>query len=287
MASVGDFSETGIISVIAMAYRGVLEHFIYPQTFITNTFRGISMSLLWTYLLRFCNLAVILMIIYTTLRISQKRGTELWQRLIQLLILILFPLGINFVSVMSKGMEHSLMIYSFYFVYILAIKQAEDCLPEAGQPQKPKCTPWAVVLGAVMILSWVNIVFSNQVYLKRELQENAAQSIMTRIISRVEAMDDYIPGVTPVAFTGNFESSPCMSDAGPFEDIQLYSMGRTILTYPGTNQAFLTYVLNMNVNLTHVDSADESILQMPVYPAEGSIAYVDGILVIKISEEYK
>lgn len=287
LASMGDFSETGVGAVIAMAYRSVLEHFLYPDTFITNTFRGISMSLVWTWLIRLCNLAVVCMLLFAVVRRNRMNKTNLWQKLVQLLILILFPLGVNFVGVMSKGMVHPLMVYAFYFIDISAIKLTESCLPESGDSAGSVRIPWKVVLGAVMILSWVNIVYSNQVYLKRELQENAAQSIMTRIVSRIETTGDYIPGVTPVAFTGNFESSPCISAAEPFDDIQLYSMGKTILTYPGTNQAFLTYMMNMNVNLTHVNSADETILEMPVYPAEGSIAYVDGILVIKISEEYK
>lgn len=286
LASIGDYSETGLGTVIVTAYQNVLNHFIYPETFITNTFRGVSMSLFWLYLIRLCNIAIMLMILLALVKRNRARGTTLWQKMIQLAILALFPLGINFVCVVSKGMEHPLMIYAFYFVYILAIKLTEDSSADsAGAQSKGSAgVPRTAVLVSVMILSWSNIVYANQVYLKVELQESAAQSIMTRIVYKIESMEDYIPGVTPVAFAGNFENSPILLDVAPFHDIWLYGVGKSVMTYPGTDGAFLSYVLNVNINFTQVSSEDEAVRQMPVYPAEGSVAFVDGILVIKISE---
>lgn len=286
LASVGDYSGVNLGSIIATTYQNVLNHFIYPATFITNTFHGISMSLFWIYLIRLCNIAVILMTLGVLIKINIKHKTNPLQKIIQLLIIILFPLGINFVCVISKGMEHTLMAYAFYFVYILAIKITESYLSDYGNTQNTTAVsmPWKIVLASVMILSWSNIVYSNQVYLKVELQESAAQSVMTRIVSKIESMNDYVPGVTPVAFSGNFANNPSILDVEPFDTIELYGMGKSIMTYPGTDGAFLSYVLNVNINFTQVNSEDEAIRQMPVYPAEGSIAYVDGILVVKISE---
>ncbi|MCM1542222.1 MAG: glucosyltransferase domain-containing protein [Blautia sp.] len=286
LASIGDYSQAGIGSIIAVAYRNVLEHFIYPKPFITNTFHGISMSLFWTVLIRLCNIAVVLMILLALIKVNITAKTSLWQKIVQLLIVLLFPLGINIVCVISKGMEHALMIYGFYFVYILAIKLTEDVFVRSDGTKQAKSTrvPWMIALSAVAIVSWSNIVYSNQAYLRGNLQENAAQSIMTRIVYSIESREDYVPGITPVAFAGTFENSPCISDAEPLNSLYLYGMGKTTMTYPGTDHALLSYVLNVNMNLTQVNSQDEAILQMPVYPAEGSIAYIDGVLVVKISE---
>lgn len=286
LASIGDYSQTGIGSILAVTYRNVLDHFIYPDTFITNTFRGVSMGLFWTYVLRLCNITVIFAILFALILSNIKTASKLWQKMLQLLIIILFPFGINIVCVISKGMEHSLMIYAFYFVYVLAIKLTEKFLPHSRDTGRAKRTyaPWMVALSAIAVLSWSNIVYSNQVYLRGNLQESAAHSIMTRIVYRIESREDYIPGVTPVAFAGVFESSPCISDTEPFNTLSVYGMGKTTLTYPGTDHAYLSYVMNMNLNLTQVNSQDEAIRQMPVYPAEGSIALVDGVLVVKISE---
>lgn len=286
LASMGDYSETGFGSTIAAAYRNVLDYFIYPETFITNTFRGISMSLFWLYLIRFCNLAVLLVIIAALISRNKAHKTNLWQKSIQLLIVALFPLGINFVCVISKGVEHSLMIYAFYFVYIMAVKLAECGLPHPGGTRNARnaSAPRTAILASVAVLSWANIVYSNQVYLKVELQESAAHSMMTRIVYKIESMEEYIPGVTPVAFAGNFDSSPNLLNAESFSGLLPYGVGKSVMTYPGTDGAFLSYVLNVNMNLAQVSSEDEAIRQMPVYPAEGSIAFVDGILVVKVSE---
>lgn len=286
LASMGDYSETGIGSIIAAAYQNVLNYFIYPETFVTNTFRGVSMSLFWLYLIRFCNIAIFLIIILALIHMNKSHKTNLWQKFVQLLLIALFPLGINFVCVASKGMEHPLMIYAFYFVYVAAIKLTENFLSDFGNTPIAKSisAPRLAVLAFVAILSWSNIVYSNQVYLKVELQESAAQSMMTRIVYKIESMEEYIPGVTPVAFSGNFDSSPNLLNGEPFNNILTYGVGKSVMTYPGTDAAFLSYVLNVNMNLTQISSEDEAIRQMPVYPAEGSIAFVDGILVVKISE---
>ena len=286
LASVGDYSTESIGTVIATTYQNVFLFFLYPETFITNTFNGISTSLFWGYLLRLCNVVILLMILFALLNINLRHKTSLWQKMVQLLIIAVFPLGINFVCFVSKGMEHSLMIYAFVFVYVLAIKITEKNFLDTGDMQKGKrvYVPWKIVLATVMILSWSNIVYSNQVYLKKDLQESAAQSMMTRIVYKIESMEGYIPGETPVAIAGNFQNSPCILDVEPFKEIVVYGMGKSVMTYPGTDYAFLSYVLNININFTQVNNQDEVIRNMPVYPAEGSVAYVDGILVVKVSE---
>lgn len=286
MDSIGDYSETGLGSIIVTAYQNVLNYFIYPESFVTNTFRGISMSLFWSWLIRFCNLAILLIIISALISMNKRRKTNVWQKAVQLLIIALFPLGVNFVCIVSKGVDHALMIYAFYFVYIAAVKLVDNYFtnPKNTQKTKSDAALRMATLASVAIISWSNIVYSNQVYLKVELQDSAAHSIMTRIVYKIESMEEYIPGVTPVAFSGNFDNSPNLLNAEPFNEISLYGVGKSVMTYPGTDSAYLSYILNVNMNIAQVNNEDEIIRQMPVYPAEGSIAFVDGILVVKISE---
>lgn len=97
-------------------------------------------------------------------------------------------------------------------------------------------------------------------------------------------MPGYIPGTTPVAISGYFEGSPYLTDLSGFEDVTTYAMGKTSLTYQGTDYAMIIYYLGIDMNLTRVDASIEEIQQMPVYPAEGSISVVDGVIVIKVSE---
>ena len=134
------------------------------------------------------------------------------------------------------------------------------------------------------LLIWEHFIYANQVYLKKSLQEKAAYSLITRIVTDVEDTPGYMPGITPVAISGYFEGSLCLTELWGFEDVTAYAMGKTSLTYQGTDYSMLTYYLSTNMNLTRVDSSADAIRQMPVYPAKGSISMVDGVLVIKVSD---
>lgn len=286
MSSLGDYSDVSIGSLIATTYTNVFNYFIHPETFTTIPFRGVSLSIFWVYILRFCNIAVFVMLLLALITKNVKSKTNLWQRIVQILIVVLFPFGINFVCIMSKGMEHALMIYAFCLGYILAIKATESSLSHLAEIQitRRACIPWIVVLSSILIISWSNIVYANQVYLKKDLQEKATHSLMTRIVYEIESTDDYIAGVTPVAFSGSFENTPYITDVEAFKDLLPMGMGKSPLTYVGTDYAYLTYILNVNMNLTRIDGTNETVQEMPIYPAKGSVAFVDDILVVKISE---
>ena len=285
MASLGDYSDVSLLSAIGSAYNLVFDHFFQPDTFITIPFRGISLSVVWIYILRFCNIALVILFIFTTIRLNLKRHTKVWHRLFQVLTIVLFPLGINFVCIMSKGMVHTLMIYAFCLVYILTIIFAEYLQTNYPKTGNTKFHfPMTIVCFCIIVVCWSNIVYSNQVYLKKDLQEKATHSLMTRIVYEIESFDNYIAGTAPVAFSGSFEDTPYIHDIAEFEELQIYGMEKTSLTYPGTDYAYLKYLLNVNMNLTRISDENETVKQMPLYPAPGSVAYVDGILVIKISD---
>ena len=57
------------------------------------------------------------------------------------------------------------------------------------------------------MLALGGIVFSNQVYLKKNLEFESTLSIMSRVIARAEAVEGYQPGSTPVAIIGTPEHS--------------------------------------------------------------------------------
>ncbi len=285
LASMGDYSETSIFTVIKTTYENVLYYFTNPDIFVTVPFRGESLSIVWLYLLRMCNVLVVVLIIVGLIIGNLKGKTNWWQRAVQLLLLVMFPLGINFVCVLSKGMQHSLMIYGFYLVYILGIKTAEITTDNLGNKGNlKKYAIYVIMSTALLTVSWSNIVYSNQVYLKKNLQEKATHSMMTRIVYEIESTEGYESGVTPVAFLGSFEASDYVPNMEAFKDLLPYGMGKSSITYIGIEYSYLTYVLNTNMNLTRVSNEDPIIQEMPVYPAKGSIQMVDGVVVVKISE---
>ena len=289
LASVGDYSGTSIGGLIALTYRKVLEYYSNPEVFTSLVFRNMSLSILWVWLIRVANVLAIVSVIYGYVSINRRNKTGIASRIMQLVILLLLPIGLNFICIISKGMVHSLMVYSYIMFYILAIKLM-DSAGNSNDIRQMTHSVRGIIESAVVILFagifiWNNIVYANQVYLKKALQDQAASALMNRIVEDIEAMNDYVPGVTPVAIEGRFDMTDYISDIPGMENIRPYGMGETALLYPGTDYAYINYELSVAMNLTRL--TDEQIAltaDMPSYPANGSIEYVDGIVVVKVSE---
>lgn len=284
LASVGDYSDTSIISVLINTYRQVFDFLWNPDTFKSVIYKSFSMSYIWKWLLRLANILIICDILYQVVVTNIRQKTALWQRALQLILLLIFPFGINFVSFISKGMEHTLMIFAFSLIYVLSLQQNNRSLSVTANNYWVK---FFIILPFALLI-WSNVVYANQIYLKKELQEEATLSLMTRVVSDIEDIEGYIAGETPVAFYGNFQTSDYVQELIDFEEITPYGMGKSTVTYIGADYSMLKYQLNVNMNLTRVDSADEDVLKqikaMPCYPNQGSIDYIDDILVIKIAD---
>lgn len=297
MAQLGDYSQVSFISVVIICYKRFFEFFVNPPVFVTMTFRNNNLSIIWEWLIRLVNAIVFVKLGMSLYKISRKNryagsddkaARQQWicGNILLLLLIIAFPLCCNFVCLMSKGMEHDLMTFAFVCPYFFAIMIDENADAASSRDIKKFIRYSTPIFLAVII--WSNIVYANQTYYKKSLQEQSAVSMMTRIVNQIEQHEGYIPGVTPVAFTGTFEDSPYTTELPEFEEIKLCGMGKTALTYLGTDYAMLKYVLNVNMNLTRVSDwplvTDKEIAAMPCYPEEGSIDYVGEVLVIKISD---
>ncbi len=291
LASLGDYTDMSLFSTIGLAYRKVFYYLAHPDTFVTMTFRGRSLSIVWKYLLGAANLVAAVCLIALLVRRNQGKERKPWQYLLQILLLLVLPAGMNFVCIISKGNDHILTLYAIVMPYVYAVATAEekDDGSTGGMIKESRIRKGGVWLRCLVCLSvlcmiWTNVVYANQVYLKRELQDRAITSFMTRIVSDMEDVEGYEPGITPVAFCGPFGSSPYLQEMEGFEELLPYGMTKTPLTYTGTEEAFIRYELAVPINYTRVPWDDPAVVGMPSYPSEGSIAYVDGVLVVKISD---
>ena len=108
--------------------------------------------------------------------------------------------------------------------------------------------------------------------------------MMTRIVHEVEELEGYEAGKTPVAFYGSFEDAPYLQELEVLKELKPYGMGKSPLTYVGTDYAYLTNILNVNMALSRDFGDGEAVSNMPLYPEEGSVQMVDGSVFVKISE---
>ena len=280
LSSLGDYTGVAFGRLAAEAYKEVFRFFWNPHVFVSLYFKGSSLEILWIWVLRLVNSAIVLMTAAVVLYQNHRNKTSVIQKVLQASLFLLLPLGMNFVYILSKGMEHTLMIFSFLTVYFLAIR----LLLEPAEKNKWLMGIKYACIAGLALVCWVNMIFSNQIYLKRKLQEEASLSLLTRIVNDVENFEGYLPGRTQVALSGKMALSTEISDPAGFEDLTLYGVSNTPLFYAGTIDAYFKYYLNSAIVLTEVDPYSEEVRNMPSYPAQGSIAFVGDVLVVKIAE---
>ena len=128
---------------------------------------------------------------------------------------------------------------------------------------------------ALGIVLFGSVVYAGQVYLKKDLEYQTTVFTLTRVADRLEQLEGYQPGETPVALLGTLEDSPLL----------LRRPGQEALYYE-TYAAFFHRVLGYSIHILSQEQSDawrERAEDLPVFPAPGSCAMLDGTAVVKLS----
>ncbi len=214
-----------------------------------------------------------------------------------ILLLALLPLGMNMICVLTVGKNHDLMTYPIWMVYIFAMLLA-DWLLKKWQQASTSGTLVSFAAGQrllcmalVFFLVYGNVRFANGLYMKKTLEHEAYMSLMTRIVARMEMMEDYVPGETEVVFV---DLPDYLNDVMPgFKDYwNVTGMTKSDMIYVGARdryQAFFDYMMGLPILLAEEDiwnaaAQTEAVQQMPVYPARDSMQMIDDVLYVKLGD---
>lgn len=202
-------------------------------------------------------------------------------------ILAAIPLGMNTVTLLSN-VYHWLTVFSFYLSYLCVLVLAQMYLETSGRGKTARFAQrvWTV-LAAVLIID--SCLFSNEVYLKKELEDSATLSTFTRIVDRMEQTEGYVPGETEVAFVGLLYNSPLSRERAGFDYTATGLWHNYSTTYHDTYETYLTYYLGYPADC--VDSSEieayeqlEEVAAMHPFPAADSVKMVGDVLVVKLSD---
>ena len=218
--------------------------------------------------------------------------------LLLLALTALLPLGMNLMHLITLGgTSHELMIYAYWLAYLLPLLLEHRLLLRAGAAQGkwktwllPTCR-WTqtAIIALVLVLVCGNVQTANVMYLKKDMEQDAYLSVMTRVVYRMEETEGYVPGETPVVMVGlpqqinevipGFEAyrkpnGMWMSDVLNFGDAGHWS-------------AYFKYILQNPAKIVDGDPlcTDPRVEAMPCYPAQGCTALIDGTLVVKLSQQ--
>ncbi len=228
------------------------------------------------------------LLIFHALR--EKWGRE--QNLLVLFLIIIQPFSINVSYFLSGGLKHGVMTYSYvlYFVMIIMIMEHTESISRS--PAGKIKTAMGLMLS---ILIFNHISFSNALYVKKGLEYDATLSLMTRLVTRMENVEGYEVGKTPVVILGTMDDSPLYKERPGFRfvnDMWAGDFHHFGISYYETYISEFTYILGYPINLLPEEntikymSMDE-VIQMPVFPYEGSVKIVGDTMVIKLSEDMR
>lgn len=247
----GFMSEGGLVSRLIRCYSS------FAGTVFRGYFGYVNSRL--SMLMHLCILAVSL----AGIILAMARDKDWSRRLLTALLLIVLPLSLNCMYLIaSVDIIHSLVLYSFVCVYILAaivLDRAEGRL-SVGRD--------TVSLALAFILAG-NIFYCNKVYLKMALQYEHAYAFYTTLMAQIMETPGFSE-YTIIDFVGNNAAGVKTVDeidtamlTGPNDDL--------VNTY--TRVYFMKYYLGMDLfsyredTILKADWYDE----MPCYPDEGSI----------------
>lgn len=212
---------------------------------------------------------------------------QLQNKVLVILLGVMMPLAMNISYVLSGELVHDIMKYAFWLVYLLAIVLLVWLNREWTAKKEIKKAVNYLVIGCMVVIILGNIQTSNTLYLKKDLEYQSTLSYMTRVAEKMEENEAYVPGETPVVFVGEDAIGGVMPGFEGYETITGVSTSSPITFYE-TYEKYFKYVLNIPLNLWEDETIaeDERVLEMPVFPKEGSIAMIDGVLVVKLGNDY-
>lgn len=274
LSGVGDFTGVSLFSLVREAYVYPFQSALHPQTHLP------ALAAL-LYALLFAVTAIVLALL--------ARSHALPASSLGMIVLLLafMPLGANITYVISKGMVHVLMCYSFFLFFLFPISLAERLQARHFTSAR---TMRAILTVAFSTLYLCNVVFANQLYLRRDLEMQSTLSLMSRVIDRIEQTEGYVPGETPVAFIGTLFDSPLFMNRPGLEQSSILLMGLDnvyAITSESYHPWYIQQILGYPMQILNESERSQmvfhkDVITMPAFPADGCCQIIDGILVVRL-----
>ncbi len=261
------------LSLIKETYLHFVENIVNTEVYPAKVIKIISAVSL---------LVILFGVIYTFIK---NKKITLPAKIFTLLIFVFLPFAMDITYFLAKGIEvHHLTIYAFCFVYVILLVLSDRFRQICNLRFASLLPICACIITAVLL--WQNIILANTLYLKKDMEEKATMSLMTRVVSDVEECEGYVHGKTRVAFIGNPELSKPIPGFERVSKLTGASHDMPV-TYLETYYSYMNYTLKYPMRLCYFDTlealkASDEVKNMPCYPHKGSIKLIDGAVVVKL-----
>ncbi len=198
------------------------------------------------------------------------------------LLIGIFPLAENLVFVMAgEETVHLLMIYPLVLTLILPALVL-DRLSFGGSKQ------WYISMLACFLIALQGLggyecfYRTNRAYFAMDITYENVYAYYTKLAAKIELTEGFTPE-TPVAVIGtktmeNFAPEPNMTGVLVGNNaLNIYSWDRILTYYLGSAYRYADQAQKDAI------LASETYQQMPLYPSEGSIRNINGVIAVKLS----
>lgn len=216
---------------------------------------------------------------------------DIWRICGILVMVALLPLGMGFAQIISPfSTATPIMKYAYVCAYLAALLMVNCGLSLLPRPKGTVALSCGLVV-VMVCLTVYQANINNLLYTASAQAHRATLSYATRLLSRIESCEGYT-GEEEILIIGSFPTDRIYSDIESYALVDHYSLPMD--TVAPLNK-HIYYYLNdwLNVPIEEPDeetmiamSQSKEFQKMPLYPAQGSVAKVDGKIVVKIQEEY-
>lgn len=262
------YSEDSLLFRVLLAYNGFLRSFISGYFGFVNSRVSLAAHA--------ACLAVAVILVFKFIRKSKGPA----ETVLLLVCAALLPMSINCLYLIAQtGVINSWTMYPFICIYILAAVIVDKLA------EKNWLNDVALIAMTLIIIS--NIFFANKVYLKMYLGNESMFAYYTAMAADIRKSPEYKSGMTVAILGQETDMVEYLDevDTGYFTG----PADNTINMY--TRDGFIHYYIGLGVpTMPYLDTykirgdieATEKYASMPEYPAEGSIAEINGYLVVKL-----
>lgn len=231
-------------------------------------------------------------VLYVGLLIRSKCSKKVIRVLLVTVLVVAIPFGSNIVNILSPDtFFHLLMRYSWvlFFVFSLALCEHISWQEKRKNIQLKKALVLCIcICNAIFIFSFS--VMANVVAFNMNERYEKTYATCLRIVERIEQTEGYSTG-TKVAILGGFPDSTSYPPTDITADDLVGYFGASGELCANSTQKYAEFMKHyMNVTIETIPGEEEiriagteTFMEMPKFPAEGSVGYIDDILVIKLN----
>lgn len=194
------------------------------------------------------------------------------------LLLAGVPLAVNFIFVMViRWFIYDLMMYSqiILFVFLIWLLEYVDF---------KKNIVYKVSLIVLIYVCVFYCRYANVCYLKAEMMQSQATSYFTTLITRIKSLDGYTDKL-PVAFINSSQKTDAnWPEIKEFEEIVIEPYTWECVINDNSWTTYMKFYCGYEPEIiedTEVLEQNEEVAAMPLYPNEGSVKLINGVIVVK------